>query len=47
MIIAWAVFLFIKAANKMEDLAHGKDEHTVESKSKPSTAEELLTEIRD
>ena len=47
MIIGWAIFLLIKAVNKIEDLADGKDELTIDTKSKPPTAEELLTEIRD
>ena len=47
MIIAGAIFLLIKAVNKIEDLAEGKDELTIDTKSKPPTAKELLTEIRD
>ena len=46
-IIASAIFLLIKAVNKIEDLADGKDELTIDTKSKPPTADELLTEIWD
>ena len=47
MTIAWAIFLLMKAVNKIEDLADGKDELTIDTKPKPPTPEELLTEIRD
>lgn len=47
MIIAWAVFLLIKAVNKIEDLVDGDEEGEVEEKPKPPTVEELLTQIRD
>jgi len=47
MIIAWAVFLLIKAVNKIEDLVDGENEEEMELRPKPPTAEELLTQIRD
>ncbi len=47
MIIAWAVFLLIKAVNKIEDLVDGENEEEMEAGPKPPTAEELLTQIRD
>jgi large conductance mechanosensitive channel len=47
MIIAWAVFLLIKAVNKIEDLVDGDEEDGVEAKPKPPSVEDLLTQIRD
>ena len=47
MIIAWAVFLLIKAVNKIEDLVDGDEDVGVEAKSKPLSVEDLLTQIRD
>ena len=47
MIIAWAVFLLIKAVNKIEDLVDGDEDVGVEAKSKPPSVEDLLTQIRD
>lgn len=47
MIIAWVVFLLIKAVNKIEDLVDGDDEDGVEAKPKPPSIEDLLTQIRD
>ena len=47
MIIAWAVFLLIKAVNKIEDLVDGDENVGVEAKSKPLSVEDLLTQIRD
>jgi len=47
MIIAWAVFLLIKAVNKIEDLVEGDGDAEPPIKPKPPTVEELLTEIRD
>ena len=47
MIIAWAVFLLIKAVNKIEDLVDGDEDVGVEAKPKPPSVEVLLTQIRD
>ena len=47
MIIAWAVFLLIKAVNKIEDLVDGDEDVGVEAKPKPPSVEDLLTQIRD
>ena len=47
MIIAWAVFLLIKAVNKIEDLVDGDEDFGVEAKPKPPSVEDLLTQIRD
>lgn len=43
LIVAWAVFMIIKAINK----AQKKEEESPEEPPKPSKEEELLTEIRD
>lgn len=45
-IIAWVVFLIVKAVNRMTALAKPKEAPAPEA-PKPPTAEELLTEIRD
>ena len=47
MIIAWAVFLLIKAVNKIEDLVDGDEDDGVEAKPIPPSVEDLLTQIRD
>ena len=47
MIIAWAVFLLIKAVNKIEDIVEGENDDEQSVKPKPPTVEQLLTEIRD
>ena len=47
MIIAWAVFLLIKAVNKIEDFVEGENDDEQSVKPKPPTVEQLLTEIRD
>ena len=47
MIIAWAVFLLIKAVNKIEDLVDSDENDGVEAKPKPPSVEDLLTQIRD
>ena len=47
MIIAWAVFLLIKAVNMIEEVVDGDDDDSVEVKPKPPTAEDLLIQIRD
>ena len=47
MIIAWAVFLLIKAVNKIEDFVEGEIDDEQPVKPKPLTVEQLLTEIRD
>ena len=47
MIIAWAVFLLIKAVNKIEDFVEGQNDDEHPAKPKPPTVEQLLTEIRD
>ena len=46
LIIAWVVFLIVKAVNKMTSLAAQKEEPKPEEPKGPTT-EELLTEIRD
>ena len=47
MIIAWAVFLLIKAVNKIEDFVEGVNDDEQPVKPKPPTVEQLLIEIRD
>jgi large conductance mechanosensitive channel len=47
MIITWAVFLLIKAVNKIEDFVEGEKDDEKPIKPKPPTVEQLLTEIRD
>ena len=47
MIIAWAVFLLIKAVNKIEDFVEGQNDDEQPAKPKQPTVEQLLTEIRD
>jgi large conductance mechanosensitive channel len=48
LIIAWIVFLIVKAVNKMKDVAMKVEVVEPESEaSKPPTTEELLAEIRD
>lgn len=47
MIIAWAVFLLIKAVNKIEDFVEVQNDDEHPAKPKPPTVEQLLTEIRD
>jgi len=47
MIIAWVVFLLIKAVNKIEDFVEGQNDDEQLAKPKPPTVEQLLTEIRD
>jgi large conductance mechanosensitive channel len=47
MIITWAVFLLIKAVNKIEDFVEGENDDEKPIKPKPPTVEQLLTEIRD
>ena len=47
MIIAWAVFLLIKAVNKIEDIVEGENDDEQPAKPKPPNVEQLLTEIRD
>ena len=47
MIIAWAVFLLIKAVNKIEDIVEGENDDEQPAKPKPPAVEQLLTEIRD
>ena len=39
--------MLIKAVNKIEDLANGEDEPTVDTKPKPPMAEALRIEICD
>jgi large conductance mechanosensitive channel len=47
-IIAWVVFLIVKAVNKMKDVAMKVEVVEPEPEaSKPPTTEELLAEIRD
>jgi large conductance mechanosensitive channel len=46
LIIAWVVFLIVKAVNKMTSMAAKKEEPKPEEPKGPTT-EELLTEIRD
>jgi large conductance mechanosensitive channel len=46
LIIAWVVFLIVKAVNKMTSLAKKKEEAAPEAPKGPTT-EELLTQIRD
>lgn len=46
LIIAWVVFLLVKAVNKAKDAASAPEEEAEEAPAGP-TQEELLTEIRD
>ncbi len=46
LIIAWVVFLLVKAVNRAKDAASGPEEEAEEEPAGP-TQEELLTEIRD
>lgn len=46
LIIAWVVFMLVKAVNKAKDAASGPEEEAEEAPAGP-TQEELLTEIRD
>jgi large conductance mechanosensitive channel len=46
LIIAWVVFLIVKAVNKMTSLSKAKEEVKPEAPKGP-TSEELLVEIRD
>ncbi len=46
-IIALVIFLMVKAMNKAQELAFGKEEEESEAPAEPSTEEKLLTEIRD
>ncbi|MCX7645444.1 MAG: large conductance mechanosensitive channel protein MscL [Rhodobacteraceae bacterium] len=46
LIIAWVVFLLVKAVNRMRDMAIGKEAPAPEAAKGP-TQEELLMEIRD
>lgn len=48
LIIAWVVFLLIKAVNKIEDIFEGDDEEAAETPlPKKPTTEDILIEIRD
>ena len=48
LIIAWVVFLLIKAVNKIEDIFEGDDEEVAETQwPKKPTTEDILIEIRD
>ncbi|MFS4437071.1 large-conductance mechanosensitive channel protein MscL [Paracoccaceae bacterium GXU_MW_L88] len=46
LIIAWVVFLLVKAVNRARDMATGPEEEAVEEEAGP-TQEELLVQIRD
>ncbi|MEO0693244.1 MAG: large-conductance mechanosensitive channel protein MscL [Pseudomonadota bacterium] len=46
LIIAWVVFLLVKAVNRAKDAASEPEEEVAEEPAGP-TAEELLAEIRD
>ncbi|MFK7875510.1 MAG: large-conductance mechanosensitive channel protein MscL [Paracoccaceae bacterium] len=46
LIVAWVVFLLVKAVNRAKDAATGPVEEVEEAPAGP-TQEELLTEIRD
>jgi len=45
-IVAWAVFLLVKAVNRLKEMA-GPEEEAAPSAPKGPTQEELLMEIRD
>ena len=47
LIIAWVVFLLIKAVNKIEDIFEGDDEVAERPLPKKPTTEDILIEIRD
>ena len=47
LIIAWVVFLLIKAVNKAEDILDGDEEEEAPAEPAGSTDTQLLTEIRD
>ena len=48
LIIAWVVFLLIKAVNKIENIFEGDDEEVAETPlPKKPTTEDILIEIRD
>lgn len=47
LIIAWVVFLLVKAVNKLKDAAVKKEAAVAATAPKGPTAEELLAEIRD
>lgn len=47
LIIAWVVFLLIKAVNKIEDIFEGEDEVARTPLPKKTTTEDILIEIRD
>lgn len=47
LIIAWVVFLLVKAVNKLKDAAVKKEAAVAAAAPKGPTAEELLAEIRD
>ena len=48
LMIAWVVFLLIKAVNRIEDIFEGDDEEVAETQlPKKPTTEDILIEIRD
>ena len=47
MIIALSVFLITKTVNKIKDLSDAENESIIDTKPKPPTVEQLLTEICD
>lgn len=47
LIIAWVVFLIVKAVNKLKDAATRKEEAPAEAPPAGPSQEELLAEIRD
>jgi large conductance mechanosensitive channel len=47
LIIAFVVFLMVKAVNKAQELAFGEEEEEAPAPEEPSAEVKLLTEIRD
>jgi large conductance mechanosensitive channel len=47
LIVAWAIFMVVKAYNRMKDKLEKKEEEAPATPPEPSKEEVLLTEIRD